>query len=194
MARPPLYGRVKTRLAKQVGDKTALEIYDLMLEKTFAIAKELNIPTTVFFSEQNDYTDKFSLFNKEFQAEGDLGNKMKMAFQNIFDQNYRNVIMIGTDCPDNSYDNLNLALQALKTNDVVFGPSNDGGYYLVGMTALIPALFDNKIWSTNTVYQEALEEISLLKLKSKEVATINDIDTLEDLKKSNFYKFMKTID
>jgi len=49
MARPPLYGRVKTRLAKQVGDKTALEIYDLMLEKTFAIAKELNIPTTVFF-------------------------------------------------------------------------------------------------------------------------------------------------
>ena len=117
-----------------------------------------------------------------------------MAFQNIFDQNYRNVIMIGTDCPDNSYDNLNLALQALKTNDVVFGPSNDGGYYLVGMTALIPALFDNKIWSTNTVYQEALEEISLLKLKSKEVATINDIDTLEDLKKSNFYKFVKTID
>lgn len=194
MAKPPIWGKVKTRLATSIGEDKALDIYKAMLDKTYAIAEELNIPTTVFFTEQNEYTKNFILFNKEYQVAGDLGIKMMVAFSSMFEQGYDEVIMIGTDCPDNSSANLNKALSYLKNNDVVFGPSLDGGYYLIGMTKLYRELFENKIWSTDIVYQEALEETSKMKLKTIEVETINDIDTEEDLKKSKFYKFVRTID
>ena len=75
---------------------------------------------------------------------------------------------------------INNAFQKLNKNDLVFGPAEDGGYYLMGMREMIPEAFLNKAWSTNSVLEQTLEDTkkfshSLLKIK-------NDIDTIEDLK------------
>lgn len=194
MAKPPIISKVKTRLAIDLGDEKTVELYDLMLEKTFSIVKETEIDAIVFFTEESDYTRLFSKFEKNYQAKGDLGDKMNNAFKSCLRQRNSKVVMIGTDCPDNSSENILKAFDILNEKDIVFGPSEDGGYYLIGMKKINNSIFENKTWSTSTVLEEALSECELNNLSFGLLKEINDIDTMEDLKKSKYYKKHKTID
>ncbi len=193
-AKPPVLGYVKTRLAQAIGNENALKFYQRMLEQTWKIAQESTISTTVFFSKQSEYVSNFKLFPVEFQSAGDLGKKMAEAFTTIFAKGYREVILIGADCPDNTTENILNAFELLQKNDTVIGPSEDGGYYLIGMKKMYSEIFDNKVWSTSTVCQEAIQELEKINLSIGTAATLNDIDTWEDLKKSKFYRQLKTID
>ena len=103
----------------------------------------------------------------------------------------KKIILIGSDLPDVSAQIIEKGFEELTINEVVFGPAEDGGYYLVGMTKKHYSIFENKPWSTSK-----LLEITLSELKDKEVnysllEPLNDIDTIEDLKKSTIYSEFK---
>ncbi len=180
--RNPELGKAKTRLAKTVGDETALEIYKFLLERTRNISSEVkNADKAVYYSvkiRENDIWDA-STFQKHQQVGEDLGVRMLNAFKNGFNAGYQKVMIIGSDLYDLSSKNIEKAFEELDSNDVVIGPAEDGGYYLLGMNTLQENVFKNKDWGTATVRKETLT--ALIDKKVKLLAFKNDIDIYEDI-------------
>ena len=103
---------------------------------------------------------------------------MKHAFEFAFNQNFQNVVIVGTDLLDINSKLIDHAFELLQFNDVVLGPATDGGYYLLGLNRMIDSIFENKPWGTSEVFQKTFEEIH-----SKNIALLeykNDIDYAED--------------
>lgn len=187
MAKTPVLGQCKTRLAKSVGDEKALEYYNLMLKKTLKNVHQVQAEPIIHFSESNPFTQEFSDFEKDYQVKGDLGIKMKSAFSKSFQNGSKKVLVIGTDCPDNSAMNMNLALDSLKEYDIVIGPSGDGGYYLLGMNSFHEDLFENIEWSSNSVFDKTCQIAENKGLRVKILPEINDLDHYSDLKNSPYF-------
>ena len=180
--RNPKLGKVKTRLAKSVGNKTALDIYHFLLQKTKEVTKNISCDKKVYYSEkitENDLWNR-SNYQKREQFGSDLGEKMKNAFDESFKNNYEKVIVIGSDLFDLKAAHIENAFKALENHNLVIGPSLDGGYYLLGMKVLHPAVFKNKQWGTDSVLETTLKNLEQENVKLLEA--LNDIDTFEDLK------------
>ena len=188
MAKPPVMGLVKTRLAASVGDESALRIYRELLEFTFSQAVESGIKTSVYFSELDQFVDDFALFEKHIQTGDDLGQRILNSFSNEL-QDADACLMIGADCPDLSVDTLQQAEKALEKSDLVLGPSDDGGYYLIGLKKSDPALFKNVAWSTETVMGNTMDNAIGLGMKTVLLPQLYDIDDFQDLKRSRFLAF-----
>jgi rSAM/selenodomain-associated transferase 1 len=176
-------GKVKTRLAKTIGDEKALIIYIHLLNRTAEVAAEVNAHKAVFYSEYIEEADEFMvpIFQKYLQNGNDLGDKMKNAFIKAFSRGYEKVVIIGSDCYDLSPLILSDAFDKLNTHDVVMGPAADGGYYLLGMKQLHKPFFTNKEWSTNNVLVDTLLDVKNEKLSYFLLPTLTDVDTEEDL-------------
>jgi rSAM/selenodomain-associated transferase 1 len=190
--RNPALGKVKTRLAKTVGDKRALEIYTFLLERTRDIAAKVTADKAVYYSvkiRENDIWDA-TIFQKYLQVGEDLGIRMLHAFKNGFETGYEKVLIIGSDLYDLTAETIENAFIALENNEVVIGPAEDGGYYLLGMNSLEEKVFKNKDWGTETVRKDTLED-----LKDKKVfllGELNDVDVFEDIEHHpSFQKFLK---
>ena len=179
--RNPELGKVKTRLAKTVGNATALKIYTFLLKRTRDIAIKVSADKAVYYSvkvRENDIWDA-SIFQKHQQVGEDLGIRMLHAFKNGFKAGYEKVIIIGSDLYDLTSETIENAIIALENNEVVIGPAEDGGYYLLGMNSLEEKIFKNKDWGTETVRKDTLED-----LKDKKVfllGELNDVDVFEDI-------------
>ncbi|MFY9243355.1 MAG: TIGR04282 family arsenosugar biosynthesis glycosyltransferase [Polaribacter sp.] len=179
--RNPELGKAKTRLAKTVGDETALEIYKFLLERTREISSKVNADKAVYYSvkiRENDIWDE-KIYQKQQQFGGDLGIRMQNAFKQSFESGYKKVMIIGSDLYDLSSENIEKAFVELDENDVVIGPAEDGGYYLLGMKVLQENIFKNKNWGTETVRKDTLTDLIDKKVKLLEFK--NDIDVYEDI-------------
>lgn len=177
-------GKAKTRLAKTVGDTAAFNVYRRLVEITEQESKNLeDADIHVYFS---DVVIKALWSNeKKYVQEGaDLGIRMKNAFDEGFRQGYKRIIGIGTDLPDLNAQVMSKALSSLKDHDTVFGPSDDGGYYLIGMNQMISEIFTNKPWSTESLLEITLEELKSLNYSTQLLPVLNDVDTIEDLRAS----------
>ena len=141
-------GTVKTRLAKTIGDKNACDIYDTLVDLTRKTVKNLNLDKQVYFSRSIE-ASHWDGFEKRIQQGTDLGARMFNAFNNGFKKGYEQIVLIGSDLPDISTDLIKKAFHNLHQNDLVFGPAQDGGYYLIGMSKLQAQVFQNKPWSTS---------------------------------------------
>ena len=179
--RTPELGKVKTRLAKAIGDQAALTIYKLLLKHTATVLHELSFDKVVYYSEKIENNDfwKASLFEKKLLKGADLGERMQQAFETAFDRGYKKVLIIGSDLFELTSTLIISALEALETYDISIGPSLDGGYYLLGMKELHPAVFKNKKWGTDSVLENTLQDLKQQNVKLLEA--LNDIDTFEDL-------------
>jgi len=183
-------GKVKTRLASSIGKDLALKVYRSLLEHTETVSLDLcNADIHIYYTDTIVH-DRWPEQEKFIQKGMDLGERMKNAFEDSFDRGYNRVIGIGTDLPDLSSDTLQTGLDALETHHTVFGPAKDGGYYLLGMNQMIPKIFENKPWSTETLLQETEKELIQLGYTVKRLQTMNDIDTIEDLKASRLSTFL----
>ncbi|TGL20297.1 glycosyltransferase [Leptospira bourretii] len=183
-AKQPELGKVKTRLAVSIGEDQTLKIYKELLEITKNITSTLSVEKIVYW----DHLDLVSPLKFEFgdstkvQVEGDLGFKMKTAFEDEFRSNFGKVVIIGTDCPFLTKEILEKAYLSLDTTDFVIGPAMDGGYYLLGMREFFPYVFDSIPWSTSNVLPLTLEVIQKNKNTVTLLAELNDIDDINDLK------------
>lgn len=184
--RNPELGKVKTRLAKSIGPYKTLEIYKELLNHTCNVLKESNYDCAVFYADKIISNDIWNdnKFKKYQQTGNDLGERMLNAFKSGFKKNYAQIIIIGSDLPDINQSVINQAFENLTQNNYVFGPSEDGGYYLLGMNSINPTLFKNKKWSTNSVLSDTLNDLKYEKVAL--LKTLNDIDTYEDLKQSKY--------
>jgi hypothetical protein len=183
-------GMVKTRLAKTVGDENAFTIYKALVEVTEKATSTINVDKRIYFSDAiidekwpNDY--------KAIQKGADLGERMSNAFQDGFDDGYAEIVLIGSDLPNITKNVINKGFKSLMQNDVVFGPAEDGGYYLIGMSKFHNCIFKNKAWSTSNLLEDTLAELKQKKIEVSLIETLNDIDTFEDLQE--YPKFLKLI-
>ncbi len=190
--RNPELGKVKTRLAKDVGDQSALEIYEFLLKHIVSVTKDLKFTKEVHYSEEIQHNDIWEedIYIKKKQIEGGLGEKMEQAFLSGFKNGYKNIIIIGSDLYDLNREELEDAFKALETFEYVLGPAEDGGYYLLGMNLFNQKIFKNKAWGTDTVLRD-----TLLDLKDQQIGLLderNDIDVYEDIEDhKDFQQFLQ---
>ena len=178
----PEAGKVKTRLAKDIGNENALTIYKHLLAHTRKIAIEVKANRFLFYAEKISQRDDWpeTDFKKFVQQGDDLGLRMLNAFEKAF-LNSQKVIIIGSDCMDLTPDVIEKAFLELNNHDFVIGPAKDGGYYLLGMKVTEHRLFQNKNWSTQTIAADTLKDISDLNKTCYILPQLSDIDTIEDL-------------
>lgn len=181
--RNPISGKVKTRLAKTMGDEKALNIYNKLLAHTHQVTRQLSCDKFLYYSDWADSHDFWEndRFQKKTQCPGQLGERMSKAFQEIFKEGYEKLVIIGSDCVELNELIITNAFDTLNKNEVVIGPSSDGGYYLLGMTAYFPALFLNKKWGSSSVLKDTLNELAISETKVGKLVMLNDIDEEKDL-------------
>jgi uncharacterized protein len=182
--RNPVLGKVKTRLATDIGNEKALKVYLQLLKITSEVVMPLNCVKFVYYSNtiiEGDCWDKEGI-TKRAQTGDNLGQRMKNAFAEVFDLGFRKTIVIGSDCPDLRTYDLEQAFKMLESHDMVIGPAMDGGYYLLGMKKLYAGLFEDKPWGTDMVLLETLHDLETSGLSFFKGRIINDVDTIEDLK------------
>lgn len=185
-------GKVKTRLAKTIGDHGAFEVYKELVKITENATEALNYDKHIYFSDtviDNKWKNDF----KTTQRGDDLGERMLNAFKNGFEAGYKKIVLIGSDLPEINADHIKKGIETLDNNEVVFGPAEDGGYYLVGMSRLVEDIFLNKPWSQPSLLKTTLQELHNLNISVGILDTLNDIDTYEDLITSDFYKNNKKL-
>lgn len=180
--RNPVLGKVKTRLAKDAGEEGALEIYKKLLWHTKEVALEANADCFVFYADYLNEDDLWEQrgFKKHLQEPGDLGHKMQKAFELVFSEGYTKACIIGSDCAELSNGIIEEAFSELEQQEVVVGPSVDGGYYLLGMKQVHDKLFSEKKWSTESVFSSTLEDVNNLNLSYSLLPQLSDIDYLDD--------------
>lgn len=181
----PEKGKVKTRLAETIGDDNAVEIYTRLLKHTESQLALSGKEYVVYWGNYipNDMVFFSTAKAHYLQCEGDLGSKMKMAFTDQFSLGYDTVAGIGCDCYQMRAKHILDALQELKNNKVVYGPANDGGYYLIGMTEMQNMLFDDLPWSTESLLQICKKRLEGKKISNSEIEQLSDVDYFEDLPK-----------
>ncbi|HLV15572.1 MAG TPA: TIGR04282 family arsenosugar biosynthesis glycosyltransferase [Xanthomarina sp.] len=193
-ARNPELGKCKTRLAKTIGEKAALNVYKYLLQHTANITEKVAADKFIFYSEhihKNDIWDE-DIFIKRLQQGTDLGSKMQNAFTELFNSGYEKVLIVGSDILDLKSEHITNSFHKLETHDIVIGPALDGGYYLLGMKQLHPQIFENKFWGTETVLKDTLNELQHENVCLLE--KLNDIDTFDDLNKNVILKELITHD
>lgn len=175
-----ILGKVKTRLATEMGEPRALEIYRHLVQSTYSVLEDVEVPIWTYFSDFIPETGN-TLIAKSFVQEGqDLGERMAAAFARTFESGMDKVVLIGTDCPRLQPHHLNEAFEALTHSDLVLGPATDGGYYLIGMKRRADYLFEGIAWSTAEVLSQTLAVATTHGLHSTLLDELSDIDTRED--------------
>ncbi|HEX8504268.1 MAG TPA: TIGR04282 family arsenosugar biosynthesis glycosyltransferase [Hymenobacter sp.] len=185
-ARVPELGRVKTRLAETLGAGEALRVYCDLLARTRAAVLGVAATKTLWLAGDSLTAsacfEGWTGFAQRPQAAGDLGQRMHRAFADAFAAGATSAVVIGTDCPELTPGHLQEAFRQLARHDVVVGPAQDGGYYLLGMRTLVPDFFRNKPWSTDAVLAETLADANRLGLRVAQLPTLSDVDTAADLR------------
>ena len=189
-ARFPVEGKVKTRLAKTMGEKFATGFYKICAQHTFAELNKIknsSLADIFIFSASENETEKLKQwigqhFNYFAQKGTGLGERMYNAFRKVFESGFENVLIIGTDAPGISSGLIGKAFGKLKEFDVVIGPSNDGGYYLLGLKYLQTALFEKIEWSSDSVLSNTVDVLKKKQLQYFLLPELIDIDTEDDFK------------
>lgn len=182
-AKAPQPGKVKTRLQPQCTERQCAEIAEILLRETVAkvtahwpgrviLSAWPNTTHKVLADIANSYPLELAL-----QASGDLGEKMHLGLSKY---GYPAAV-VGCDAPQITGDTLRQAHQSLRRGRNVIGPSEDGGYYLIGLSAAAPVLFEEIQWGSATVYQRTLDKAAQRSLEFELLPVLNDIDTWPDV-------------
>ncbi|TVP64741.1 MAG: glycosyltransferase [Nodularia sp. (in: Bacteria)] len=186
--RYPEPGKTKTRLIPALGDVGAANLQRQMTEHTIFEVQELQKTTAISwevrFAGGNSQLMQDWLGSDLFyhsQGEGDLGARMARSLAHAFESGAEQVIIIGIDCPGVNAHILTQAFEQLHTCDLTLGPAIDGGYYLIGLSHLIPELFVNIDWGTDQVLPQTVNIAEKLKISLAYLSPLADIDLPEDL-------------
>jgi rSAM/selenodomain-associated transferase 1 len=184
-SRYPEAGKTKTRMIPALGKQGAALLQKRLTEHLLINLEELtNINVEIYFSGGNYHLMQEWLGTKLTiikQKEGDLGFKMKWAFESSFNKKQEKVVLIGTDTPDLNIKIINEAFSKLSNCDLILGPSADGGYYLIGLSHYIPELFSNINWGTCEVFRQTKKIAQELNLITVNLPILADVDRPEDL-------------
>jgi rSAM/selenodomain-associated transferase 1 len=187
MAKAPVSGRVKTRLCPPLDRRESARLYECMLEDTAAEMSALARVRRYLFLDPPESVDTLRgslspAFERFPQRGRDLGDRMRDAAAIAFRRGARRVVIVGGDCPSLSARTVRRAFRELSTGaSVVFGPSADGGYYLIGLSSPDERLFRGFRWSTSEVLRNAVARCRAFSAPFSFLAPGRDVDTGEDL-------------
>lgn len=196
----PIPGRVKTRLAQDIGPSGAAEVYWRLGRHVVRSTAGSGYRTTVWFTPAG----AASLVRQWLrgvagrhvtlrpQVGASLGARLVTAFAGEFAAGARRVVIIGSDCPGVDGRLVRAAFAALGRHDVVLGPARDGGYYLIGLAAPRPALFRGIAWSTPVVAVETRARARALGLSCHLLRRLRDVDTARDARLLGFWRTQGT--
>lgn len=184
----PTPGQVKTRLGKIIGGREAAELYRIFVRETFALVKQIsNCKIYVAFTPSQREESFDGIIPKGFarfpQEGSDLGERMLNAFRHALAKT-QPVVILGSDSPTLPQNYVEQAFDRLTDSDLVLGPAEDGGYYLIGMKELHRNLFDNIVWSSDAVFRTTLHHAEELRLKVHLLPVWYDVDDLNTLRKA----------
>lgn len=186
LAKEPRPGRVKTRLAADVGEGLAASLAEAFLLDTIDVAERVPNAGMILSFDPPTATGWFEAHapagaSVSPQPEGDLGERMQAVFDEAFAGGGGACVVIGMDTPQLSPGRLTEALDACEDGKVVLGPSLDGGYYLIGMDRPHPALFWDMPWSSDAVLAETTRRLEALGAPMKLLTEEQDVDDLVGL-------------
>ena len=187
-AREPEEGRVKTRLLNALPVSVVTDLYKAFVEDVLNLAKKVRCQKRmIYYTASNSTLPFLSAFKKDFilrkQKGKNLGERMYTALKESRKVGFERIVIIGTDCLTLTTDDINRAFQKLQAFDCVLGPSQDGGYYLIGLNDSIKDLFYHVPWSTADVLRLTLERINQLKKRVFLLEKREDIDTIGNLQR-----------
>ena len=193
------FGRCKSRLAKDIGKYNSAKVQSVMTNHTISVAKFLQrnelIDISIAISGLGGkncrrWSEKLGIKKFNLQGKGCLGEKMKrqiiMNKKFCVQNKIKNIIFIGTDLPDLCHLDLLNTIKYLEQNDLILGPSNDGGYWLIGLSKKIISThlylpFIDISWSKEKVLKKTIDNFASIKLKYKFLDKKIDIDTITDI-------------
>ena len=182
--KPPIVGKVKSRLAKSIGADRAASVYAAILRDIASEIQEVDadvLPYSLMpLKSDIDYYDPWP--NHRSQSSGNLGNRMLNAFRDAKTIGYRRVVLCGTDIPLLTAEILNNSFTFLQRFDMVLGPTYDGGYYLIGISSrrVDTSLFSGISWSTGEVFDQTISKAGEIGLSLESTPLLRDLDNFED--------------
>ncbi len=186
--RYPRPGRTKTRLIPALGAQGAAALQQRMSEAIIAqmaqFAAQYPVNLEIRYADGNQQAVEAWLSSDIpclDQGEGDLSDRLRRAFAQAFSQGSRQVVVIGADCPHLTPALFAQAFAALESRELVLGPAMDGGYYLIGLNRLAPALFAEIPWGSEEVLAATLKQAQDLNLSTHLLEPLADVDRPEDL-------------
>jgi rSAM/selenodomain-associated transferase 1 len=184
-ARLPQLGRVKSRLAAALGEATALAIYRELLDDTLArVAGCASVERWLCVTGDDPEGHGEALarsrgYRLTRQIDGDLGARMAASLREALAGGAR-ALLLGCDCPGIDARVLDQAFEALARHDLVFVPTEDGGYALVGASVDAPAVFESIAWGGSGVMAQTRVRLARLGLSWHELPTLWDVDEPQD--------------
>ena len=189
MARAPSAGG-KTRLAPHLSPPRLAALRVALLADTLqVVAAVTDVDVTVFFTPADTELEIAALTTRPLslvpQPEGDLGQRMRSALEYLIDaRGHREAVLVGTDIALLAVAHIAEACDALETSGgVVLGPADDGGYYLIGMTAVHAGLFEQIAWGSDSVLTDTLRAAEQSGVDARLIRRAYDVDTIDDLRR-----------
>jgi uncharacterized protein len=188
MAKYPQENKVKTRLSPFLNGQQSAQLAMCFLKDTLTKVEKSDQNLIVAFSPAESFADFSKIVAKPTilteQIGNDLGDRMKNAFQFAFENYFSPVVMIGTDSPTFPMSEIENAFNLLTETECVFGKTQDGGFYLIGLNKFIPEIFENVAWSSAQTLEDCINNFrSVLGKEPKFVQDWYDIDEPVDLVK-----------
>jgi rSAM/selenodomain-associated transferase 1 len=185
MAKAPVPGQVKTRMIPSLDSGTVSSLYHNFLLDKIGQVKNIEAqafiaytPETEFAFFQNIAPSGFNLIN---QTGSGLGERLVNVSKNLFGQGFKKVLILDSDTPNLPVEYIKKGFEKLDNSDVVIGPCEDGGYYLIGLGASQPLIFEDIPWSTSRVTELTMNKAKMEGLKVSQLEKWYDVDTIDDL-------------
>jgi uncharacterized protein len=181
----PVPGLCKTRLSPPLSAEQAAALYRAFCADVLAAAAKTRAEAWIAYQPHETFpTPAWAGPQPYFLQRGVLlGEKLSGAFETLSAKGYHRVVVIGSDAPSLPAARLQEAFRALEARDAVFGPADDGGYYLVGLRRPRPALFEGISWSTDRVMTETRRALEREGLSAAFLPAHYDADTVADLRR-----------
>ncbi|ACL17729.1 TIGR04282 family arsenosugar biosynthesis glycosyltransferase [Methanosphaerula palustris] len=193
MAKEPVPGRVKTRLCPPLSHQEAADLYGAFLADTLSLVAKMSATGFIAYD-----PDRAGPFFRDLapggmmcisQGTGDLGTRLARVSKKLFSSGLQRVLIVASDAPGMNPEHLSLAFNYLEHADLVLGPGDDGGYYLIGTRFHAPALFSGIPWSTTEVLATTLKMADREGMTTALLPSCPDIDTMQDL-----YRFARELE
>lgn len=191
-AKAPVLGTVKTRMSPPLSPAQCLRLHRALLDHTlarmrplFASGVEASLCLTGTLQEALEQAGRMDArgFRVDNQRGAHLGERLSHALTTRFRQGFSKVVFVGTDCPGLGSKTVRDAIRALNRQEVVIGPAQDGGYYLIGFAACLPQILQGIPWGTPAVYETTLDRLRRRGVRWKSLGRRADLDTFGDLKR-----------
>ncbi len=192
--RVPIPGKTKTRLMPYFTGQQCARLHTCILKDLRKECEKTDADCRVYFTPQDQGAVLKKILGEKmayFPQQGEtLGEKMQRALEETLECGYESCLLFGTDIPELRGEDFAHAFRILENRDVVFGPSEDGGYYLVGMNRIHKEVFENQTYGHDSVLKNTLSHLEHCKLSWGQIRKLSDLDEKEDV--ARFRERMRT--